>query len=158
MKLTNLLSQLPKPYLILGDFSSHPTRWGCRTSNDGRKVANAVSEDQELALLVSRAPTHFVLDLGTPDIRPIFEWPKLSNFYGSEHFPVLIHTPYKSHTAISQPKWNTNRAKCAKFRTHINESLDWIPKIDTMMKTEINIIVQEFTNVILEAMTSSIST
>ena len=36
--LENLINQLPRPYLLLGDFNSHSKLWGCLDTNDKGEI------------------------------------------------------------------------------------------------------------------------
>ena len=38
-KLDNLINQLPKPFILMGDFNSHHSLWGCTDTNEkGRNI------------------------------------------------------------------------------------------------------------------------
>ena len=59
--LDNLISQLPKPFLLLGDFNSHNTLWGCNTSNQrGRLVEDFITK-QDLCLFNDKFLHIFIL-------------------------------------------------------------------------------------------------
>lgn len=48
----NITHQLPKPYIILGDFNSRNTSWGCnRTDPRGKTIEQVIENDQSLILL-----------------------------------------------------------------------------------------------------------
>ena len=50
-KLNNLISQLPKPFILIGDFNCHNTLWGCNDTNiKGRKLEEFIFK-QDLCLL-----------------------------------------------------------------------------------------------------------
>ena len=53
-----LLSQLPQPYLLLGDFNAHHRTWGCHnTSTRGTQLFNVINS-LDLVLLNDMTPTH----------------------------------------------------------------------------------------------------
>ncbi|KAG5872903.1 hypothetical protein JTB14_030859 [Gonioctena quinquepunctata] len=55
----NIIDQLPRPFLILGDFNSHSPRWGdSKHDNRGKKVESLI-ETNNLCILNSGNPTHF---------------------------------------------------------------------------------------------------
>ena len=50
-KLYHLIDQLPKPSLLMGDFNSHHTLWGCTNTNDkGRTIEDFINR-HDLVLL-----------------------------------------------------------------------------------------------------------
>ena len=57
-KLYNLINQLPKPFIIMGDFNSHRTLWACRDTNDrGRTIEDFITE-HDLVLLNDTSSTY----------------------------------------------------------------------------------------------------
>ena len=45
----NLIPQLPKPFIIMGDFNSHSNVWGCRdTDNKGRIIEDVINRNNLL--------------------------------------------------------------------------------------------------------------
>ena len=50
-KLDHLIDQLPKPFILMGDFNSHNTFWGCKDTNDkGRNIEDFITR-HDLVLL-----------------------------------------------------------------------------------------------------------
>ena len=46
--LENLINQLPRPYLLLGDYNSHSKLWGCLDTNDkGEIIENFIAENRK---------------------------------------------------------------------------------------------------------------
>ena len=43
--LENLINQLPRPYLLLGDFNSHSKLWGLDTNDKGEIIENFIAEN-----------------------------------------------------------------------------------------------------------------
>ena len=83
-KLDDLVEQLPKPYILMGDFNSHHTLWGCsHTDNKGRIIEDFIS-NHDLVLLNDKSSTYhhpatgsyssLDLTICTPDIFPAFSW------------------------------------------------------------------------------------
>ena len=55
--LENLINQLPRPYLLLGDSNSHSKLWGCLDTNDkGEIIENFIAEN-DLCLFNDKQPT-----------------------------------------------------------------------------------------------------
>lgn len=64
-EINDLLSQLPKPFIILGDFNSHNTLWGSiNTDQRGRKIGT-ILENPNINLLNTNQPTHFNISNGS---------------------------------------------------------------------------------------------
>ena len=57
--LDNLIRQLPRPFLLLGDFNGRHPLWGDTVSNVRGNIIFPFIEDQELAILNTGDPTHF---------------------------------------------------------------------------------------------------
>ena len=58
LDLENLINQLPRPYLLLGDFNSHSKLWGCLDTNDkGEIIENFIAEN-DLCLFNDKQPTY----------------------------------------------------------------------------------------------------
>ncbi|KAE9523688.1 hypothetical protein AGLY_015906 [Aphis glycines] len=56
----NILDQLSKPYIILGDFNSRNTSWGCNlTDLRGKTIEQIIENDQSLILLNNGDPTRY---------------------------------------------------------------------------------------------------
>ena len=57
LSLENLIDQLPRPFLLLGDFNAHSPVWG-DSRRDGRgKLIESILQDNDLILLNSKSPT-----------------------------------------------------------------------------------------------------
>ena len=126
--LDDLISQLPKPFLLVGDFNAHNTLWGCCDDNPkGRLLENFFSLN-DLCLFNDKSKTYkhpatgslssLDLSLSSPDIFSNFSWEVDKDLHGSDHFPVIITedgpsvlgrpTRWKLHKA----DWNCFRVRC----------------------------------------------
>ena len=64
-KLDHLIDQLPKPFILMGDFNSHHTSSGCLDPNDkGRAIEDFVTR-QDLVLLNNKSSTYLHPATGT---------------------------------------------------------------------------------------------
>ena len=99
-KLDNLVDQLPKPFILMGDFNSYHTLWGCTNTNDkGRNIEEFVT-DHDLVLLNDKSSTYLhpatgsysSLDLSicSPEVFPDFKWKVVDDLHGSDHFPIQV--------------------------------------------------------------------
>lgn len=60
----NIINQLPKPYIILGDFNAHNIIWGSNTTDQRGKTIETILLNENLILLNDLSPTHINLANG----------------------------------------------------------------------------------------------
>ena len=58
LDLNDLISQLPKPMMILGDFNAHNTIWGSKHSDNKGKIVEDWINKNNLSLMNSQDPTY----------------------------------------------------------------------------------------------------
>ena len=63
--ITNLLNNLPKPFLLLGDFNGRHPLWGDIVANGRGNALSAIIERHDVGLLNTGEPTHFHIQTGT---------------------------------------------------------------------------------------------
>ena len=125
-----LTSQLPEPYILLGDFNAKHEFWGEERSDArGRMIASWLTES-EISLLNTGTCTHFHtqnnsthavdLTLCSPSLYPRLLWNTMDDLYGSDHFPILIDTT--TGTPQRQSRYNISRADWKGFRECLYES------------------------------------
>ncbi|KAJ8734711.1 hypothetical protein PYW08_013961 [Mythimna loreyi] len=112
----NLLSILPRPFLILGDFNCHHTSWGCTLSSYYGDILLDILDEHNICILNSGSPTRRTgpkenlsaidLSICTPNLASSFTWRTLPSSYGSDHFPILISPthPCRSPGLPKQPR------------------------------------------------------
>ena len=99
-QLEALMSELPPPLLLLGDFNAHHTVWGCDQVNTrGRHLERFISQ-HALCVLNTGQATHFslpsgresVLDLSlcSPQHASLFHWSVGGDPMGSDHLPIFL--------------------------------------------------------------------
>lgn len=126
-ELDGLVSQLPPPFLLLGDFNAHNSLWG----SDRRDARGALIErfllSTGLCLLNSSEPTYFSsttrtftsidLSITHPTLFPFLSWKVIHNPYGSDHFPILLDFQ-NPPVAIPMrtPRWKFDKANWAVFK------------------------------------------
>ena len=57
-ELKKLIDQLPRPLILLGDFNSHNTLWGCKDPNKKGKMLEKVINENDMCLLNNGAFTY----------------------------------------------------------------------------------------------------
>ncbi|GFX38960.1 probable RNA-directed DNA polymerase from transposon X-element [Trichonephila clavipes] len=98
--LNQLVSQLPAPFILLGDFNGHSPLWGPDDTNSrGRQIEQLIS-DHCLCLLNNDEKTYFhaptrtfhSLDLAicSPTLLPMLNFEVANDLHNSDHFPLLV--------------------------------------------------------------------
>ena len=130
--LENLINQLPRPFILLGDFNSHSKLWGCTDTNDkGAIIENFIAENdlclfnnKQATYLHSPTRKYFSLDLAicSPNIYLDFNWSVLDDLHGSDHFPIVIKE-IDSDPEEHHPRWNLNKANWETFSLLCEETI-----------------------------------
>lgn len=156
-EMEDLINQLPIPYIIVGDFNSHNSIWGCeKTNGKGRIIENILDNFNHLTLLNDGRPTHLdfntnkysAIDLSFCHTRlnHLIIWSPLHSLYGSDHFPLMLNTNTKTPKHTTPPKWKITKANWTLFTEKIEQNnLTFTENLDI----ETN--VTQITNKILEA-------
>ena len=130
--LDHLIDQLPKPFILMGDFNSHNTFWGCKDTNDkGRNIEDFINR-HDLVLLNDKNSTYLhpatgsysSLDLSicSPEIFPDFNWKVCDDLHGSDHFPIQVSEIGPSVQQRPQ-RWKLHKANWEQFRVHCEQSI-----------------------------------
>ena len=127
--LKKLTDQLPKPFILTGDFNSHNSLWhDYKTDTRGETLENFIL-DNDLNILDEDEHTfeqirtdnsiyksHIDLTLITPDLQPDLDWTTCDDDNGgSDHFPIKIDIN-KSFNFNTLTKWNFSKADWNKYR------------------------------------------
>lgn len=159
--LNNLLSLIPKPVLLLGDFNSHHISWGCSVSNQCGNLLLELLDDNNLCILNSGSPTRRTspnenisavdLSICSPNLASSITWQTLSSTFGSDHFPIIISFPCNSsRRSLPQPrlKYNIkNDTLWNKFKSIVDQELVNQPDISH----GIEICTNAFTSALIRA-------
>ncbi|GFY31997.1 probable RNA-directed DNA polymerase from transposon X-element [Trichonephila clavipes] len=122
--LNHLVSQLPAPFILLGDFNGHSPLWGHDVTNSrGRQIEQLIS-DHCLCLLNNDEKTYFhaptrtfhSLDLAicSPTLLPMLNFEVANDLHNSDHFPLLVShvnaIPKTSNSPrkLCKPWWNAS--------------------------------------------------
>ena len=131
--LDNLITQLPSPFILLGDFNSHSTIWGCKDTNARGQTIESFISRNSLCLFNTRKShtylhpatgTYSAIDLSlcSPSLFTDFSWKVYDDLLGSDHFPILLqeHGPPLQHRV---PRWKLHKADWALFQHLCEERL-----------------------------------
>ena len=150
--LINLIKQLPKPYIIMGDFNSKSPLWGSPVTDNcgdiieefiyeaGLCVLNDGSITYDRIVNNERQTSAIDLTLCDPELLSSFTWSTLDSLYNSDHYPIKISSIPVSKT--SQPKhFNFKKADWDKFSQMCTEKLN-------LNQSEVTI--EQFTKVLMD--------
>ena len=117
--LSNMIDQLPQPFILLGDFNARNEYWFDRITNSrGNRVLDVILH-HNLHIPNEDSPTHLHsptkiftnidLSLCTEELIPELYWHTHSELCSSDHFPII--TGFVNNSPIPfTPKWNYHRA------------------------------------------------
>ncbi|GFN87445.1 RNA-directed DNA polymerase from mobile element jockey [Plakobranchus ocellatus] len=155
LSLAGLLEQIPKPFLVLGDFNAHSPAWG-DSRRDGRgKMLEEFTAENDLIILNSGEQT-FVhsayhstsaidLAVASPSIAAECSWAAHSDLCGSDYFPIFLNFTSNFSSNVNTTSFNCKKADWNRFRDLCKLSLD-----DSVADNE------QFTSKLLDAARSSI--
>ena len=131
-ELLGVIRQLPRPFLLLGDFNAKHPLWDSRNPSDQRgKLLENIIIEESLAALNDGSPTHYHiqtnsystidLSLCSIDALGLFNHRTDKSLHGSDHFPLYLNSieylPQHGH-----PRWKTGKADWELF-LHITEEI-----------------------------------
>ena len=124
-ELNKLIQQLPRPFILMGDFNSHNIIWGSKDTNQrGRKIEKIINNNN-LYLLNNKTQTYLSPASGTysaidlticdPTTALDYNWRVQEEPHGSDHFPIILeHLNTKPEDKT--PGWNLHKADWEKFK------------------------------------------
>ncbi|XP_060880676.1 uncharacterized protein LOC132952399 [Metopolophium dirhodum] len=94
----NIIKQLPKPFIITGDFNSHNVSWGSLSTDSRGKEIDKILENDDLVLLNNMEPTrinpingnfsNIDISFANASLAQRLNWSVLHNITSSDHFPI----------------------------------------------------------------------
>lgn len=147
-----LISELPTPLILTGDFNAWNRMWGSNSTNERGKLIEEALDIHNLAILNSGAHTHLsfahrtfsAIDLSvcSPTLLHRLQWNPTEHLYGSDHFPILIsdNTPRINYT--NPTKWCLQKANWYGFQTDFS-----LPQLSGNVEAD----VEQISSAILEA-------
>ena len=132
--LTNLVSQLPKPIVLLGDFNAHSTLWGCVSTNPKGLEITDFSLNCNLCLMNNKCSTHVdpatgmrsSLDLTfvDPTLYLDYNWAVHDDLCGSDHYPIFLKSNVKAPPDDIQ-RWKLMKADWSLFSSECSGKLGY---------------------------------
>ena len=149
----DLLTQLPRPVLLLGDFNSHNVLWGGQSTTPKGRIVEDFINRSNLCLMNDGSFTYLHPGYGTytaidlticdPNIFLDFSWQVSKDLCGSDHFPIFIES-VRPQPHDSMPNWILRKANWGLF-AHLCEE-----KIIPEAFENITDPVQEFINILID--------
>ena len=131
-KLDQLIDQLLKPIILMGDFNSHHTLWGCLNTIDKGRIIEEFVTNHDLVLLNNKSSTYLHPAIGSyssldlticsPEIFPGFNWKVVYNLYGSDYFPIQVSEVGPPVQQRPQ-RWKLHEANWKQFRVHCEQTI-----------------------------------
>lgn len=100
-QLQDLIQQLTPPFIIVGDFNAHNPLWGAENPNPHGMVVEDVLLATDACVLNTGEETHIHKITGTPSCIDLclvssilllsWEWTRIDDLCGSDHFPIVLH-------------------------------------------------------------------
>ena len=127
-QLQNLINQLPKPFLLLGDFNAHHPMWYDPRDTDsrGRMIVDLIAQN-DIALLdknkmthmwkVDKSFSHVDLSICSTELLAWFQWEVHEETLNSDHFPILLKSE-TSNVDRRPEKWLLNKGDWEQYQEH----------------------------------------
>ena len=134
-ELEDLLKQLPKPYLLLGDVNAHNTLWYDKLiCGRGKKIENVlinndcyfIDGDKDTHVYSDNgryASSHIDLSIASLDLLQEFEWGCYDDLMLSDHYPIWIRGGRNSRPKRF-PRWIIDKADWNKFQKEAVPRMD----------------------------------
>lgn len=127
-QITNIITQLPGSFILLGDFNAKHPLWGDNNINRlGRTIEN-MTINHNISILNNGSPTHLHIQTDTlhaidlsicsSDFINELDWSVLDDLYGSDHFPITIKLHQYNILPPRPIKYKTKYAKWNEFKDH----------------------------------------
>ena len=131
----NLVNQLPKPFMLVGDFNAHSPLWFDRRECARGKVIQKIIEDRDIFLLdqnktthISRAhqtSSHIDLSIVSLDLMDDFDWEADDYYRTSDHAPIYITSRLQEEHSFEK-RWIMKKAEWDKYteKTEVDRGID----------------------------------
>lgn len=131
--LNDIIKQLPKPFIFLGDFNSRNQMWGSHYTDQRGKTMEKFIENEHLILLNTGDYTshnaahnsHSAIDLTITNssFAPKTEWNVLNEYNSSDHWPISIKILEQSPPTPALDRWNLKNSNWELYRDIISQDL-----------------------------------
>ena len=123
--LNDLITLLPSPFILAGDFNGHNFMWDCDDTNQiGLQLENFISNNSLSFMNDNKSKTYLHpatgsyssidLTLCSPVLLPNFTWKVTEDLCGSDHFHITF-TSTQPSSSVRPQKWKLSKANWNKF-------------------------------------------
>ena len=124
-ELDNLIEQLPRHFIIMGDFNSHNEIWRSMKTDKKGKIIEPLLNRHQLCIYNNRSNTYLHPATGTyslidlticdPNLFLDYDWKVHHSTCGNDHFPILFQNKTnKLNKRI--PSWNLKKSNWDEFK------------------------------------------
>lgn len=158
--ITDIIKQLPHPFILVGDFNSHNLIWGSQKTDARGKEVEKILEDDNIVLLNKGDQTRLnpingnfsAIDLSfsTVTLAQRLNWQVLPEINSSDHLPIIIEIMSTvQEVKLSQAKWKLINPNWDTFADLVETYTNSIDLINS--NSNIDEIVSLFTNSTIQA-------
>ena len=126
LELNNFIEQLPKPFVIMGDFNSHNEIWVSKKTDKKGEVIESLLNRHQLCMYNNKSNTYLHPASGTysaidlsicdPSLFLDYNWKVHDDTCGSDHFPILFENT-TDELSKRTPSWNLGKTNWDGFKT-----------------------------------------
>lgn len=155
--LSQLVSLLPRPIVLVGDFNAHSPLWGSPSEDSRGKIVNELMTRSTLVCINDGSPTyihpngtqtHLDLVLCSPELSQKWKFSVLDDLHGSDHFPVTLSSSTFSPANSRRKRWNEKHANWNLYANQANLT-------NVSLDQPIEDIVDQYTLILSQAARSS---
>ncbi|KAL4088962.1 hypothetical protein QTP88_024040 [Uroleucon formosanum] len=163
--ISNIIKQLPHPFIIVGDFNSHNVIWGSDHTDQRGKIIEKILENNNIILLNNSEPTrinpingnlsNIDLSFASTALAQRIDWNVSPNLISSDHFPIILQILSRSDNSKNETpeRWNLKDPNWTLFTELLELEIDNIKNIDSL---NIDSIIKSFTDAITKSAKFSI--
>ena len=151
-----LIQQLPRPFLILGDLNCRDYLWGDNTTTAPAAMIKNLMHIHDIGLLNSGEYTHYDkrfdtwscvdLSLCSTEAQCDLNWsvktPPPERFYESDHFPIIISRAAQNTYTPCPPRYNCKKANWPDYSRHTELQDQHIQDVDEQVTALNNTIIK----------------
>lgn len=168
-EISEIIEQLPKPFIIVGDFNSHSLMWGSYKDDNRGEIIKKILEDPNIVILNKNQPTHLNnthkrfsaidLTLCSSSIAHKWDWSTAEVLYGSDHFPIILthHNIIPMSACTTHlPRWKFHEAKFDTYKQILSTKINEINSLEESSDISATEKIQKLTDLILQTANETI--
>ena len=119
-EIEDLINQLPRPYIIQGDFNARSFLWGDTIENARGRIIEEIALSNDITIMNNGQPTRYHSQTGTSSVMDYtlcssdchldFEYSVGNSLFGSDHYPVELKIIKQKEDVTFLSTFSTDRA------------------------------------------------